>query len=138
MTPAPQSPLPPALHLQRTILRGYIERWKALAAWGGALDGVRVRLGTPDHDWLGTCRPAARLVNLHPRCEDLAEDLGTILHEYAHAACPDGEGHGERWREMFAWAVEEVVGRPVPGAAEADMDALDRLAVEAIRGWLRR
>jgi hypothetical protein len=36
--------------------------------------------------------------------------LATALHELAHAAAPAQEGHGDRWRRLFAAAVEEVTG----------------------------
>lgn len=91
----------------------HVERWRNLRAWRRPLEEVKVtfRPRPPHQNRLGTCWTVERRITLYldPQ-DDVVCSLATALHEFAHAAAPADEGHGDRWRRLYAAAVEEVTG----------------------------
>src|SRR5215210_5656070 len=89
------TPTPSAMNLyEASYLAGDLMRQHGLldAGWTFAFDHARRRFGKCDytHRQITLSRTLALLNNLD-------EVRDTILHEIAHALCPDA-GHGARWR----------------------------------------
>ncbi len=122
----------------------WAEKWRALRAWGRPLVEVdvtvRLRQGTCS---TGMTWPLLREVVVRAG-HDLPDALATVLHEYAHAAVPATEGHGEWWARRYAAAVIEVTGRPMPDTLaredekrEQHDSLIDYVARDALRAWWR-
>lgn len=123
---------------RREAVGVWAEKWRHLQAWGRPLEEVQIDLRRDDgRGRLGWCHQCSRRIVVKCRT-DMVDTLDTVLHELAHAANPgEFEDHGERWREVYARAVEEVTGRAIPGAGAEDEVGVRALALEALRGWWR-
>src|SRR3569832_903715 len=76
-----------AAHLARNLMSQH-----GLVAWSFSFDHARRRFGRCDytHKRITLSRPLTLLNNID-------EVRDTILHEIAHALCPN-DGHGRRWK----------------------------------------
>lgn len=120
----------------------WAERWRGLNAFAGRLEGWRVqirmrRVGdySTGHFWSRDRRIVVTA------CTDLVDSLGTILHEYAHAARTrradvDYAVHDEEWQRTYAAAVFEVTGRRIPEAVP-EYTLMDRAARDVMATWWR-
>jgi hypothetical protein len=114
-----------------------IERWAAnwrtLRAWRRDLSEVKVSVSNKIHsNRLGTCWPREQRIVIY-QGESFIDELGTLLHELAHAATID-QRHGERWQETFAAAVTEVTSIVV-GPLAYNYRVLNIAAKDALKAW---
>ena len=72
---------------------------------------------------------------------DMVDSLGTILHEFAHAATPrrgdGGSPHGETWQQLYAAAVREVTGTEVVYAT-SNYKVMDYAVYQVMKAWWKR
>jgi hypothetical protein len=119
-----------------SMVQSYAERWRTLLAWGAHLPmvfKVETHKGQRVLGWArpGTCATVIRCTGR------LARDLTTVLHEMAHLAVPNSEGHGERWRTMFVRAAAEAFRSDVD-MFDIDMNYhdIDQQVIDAAETWL--
>lgn len=114
-------------------LRKWADQWRTLRAWKRDLSGVKIEIS--DRWWslrLGTCWDYEQRVVIY-RGDSFVDELSTILHELAHAACI-GSGHDEKWQTTFASAVTEVTNISVVPMADS-YRILNLAAKSAISTW---
>ena len=74
-------------------LRAWADRWRGLRAWGRDLSDVKIEISDRVHNRrLGTCWTMEQRIVIY-RGDSFVDELGTLLHELAHAA-NIGEDHG--------------------------------------------
>jgi hypothetical protein len=111
----------------------WADAWRNLRAWRRDLSLVEVVISDRAHPRrLGSCWDFQQRLVVY-RGDSFAEELATVLHELAHAACIGGE-HGEQWQATYAAAVTEVTGLPVVTCAE-DYQVLCMSARDAVKAW---
>jgi len=116
-------------------LRSWASRWRTLKAWRRDLSEVTIDIkATQRKDRLGTCWPIRQHIVIYLG-ESFGDELGTLLHELAHAATI-GADHDERWQSTFAAAVSEVTGLAVTPVAY-NYRVLNMAAKDALRTWWR-
>jgi len=116
-------------------LRSWASRWRTLKAWRRDLSEVTIDIkSTQRKDRLGTCWPIRQHIVIYLG-ESFGDELGTLLHELAHAATI-GADHDERWQSTFAAAVSEVTGLAVTPVAY-NYRVLNMAAKDALRTWWR-
>jgi hypothetical protein len=109
--------------------------WRALKAWRRDLSEVKIEISNKVHQTrLGTCWPHEQRIVIY-QGESLINELGTLLHELAHAATIE-HAHGERWQEVFAAAITEVTGIAVVPVAH-NYRVLNKAAKDALACWWR-
>jgi len=119
----------------------WVERWRTLKAWGRPLDDwkVDIRMRHIGDYSTGRCWFMGKRVVVTASV-DIVDSLGTILHEFAHAAAPrradrpDENAHGLEWQRIYAAAVLEVTGRAIPEAVET-YGLMDKTAYVALTAW---
>lgn len=116
-------------------LRSWAARWRTLRAWRRDLEAVTIDIkATQRKDRLGTCWPVRQHIVIYLG-ESFVDELGTLLHELAHAATI-GANHDEHWQSTFAAAVSEVTGLSVTPVAY-NYRVLNMAAKDALRTWWR-
>jgi hypothetical protein len=114
-------------------LRTWAKRWSVLRAWKRDLSAVKVEISTKQHpDRLGTCWSLEQRIVIY-QGESFVDELGTLIHELAHAATI-GADHDHRWQSTFAAAVSEVTGLVVIPVAY-NYRVLNMAAKDALRTW---
>lgn len=121
------------------VIKSWAETWRSLAAWRAPLNVEITVKPQPKHvRRLGTAQARQKTAIIYA-IGDLAEDLGTALHEMAHLAAPVYVAHERPWREIFVAAATEALGC---NADLFDLDVtvvdLDAQVVAAVDGWLAR
>jgi hypothetical protein len=116
-----------------------IERWAAswrtLRAWRRDLSEVKITVSNKiNASRLGTCWDHEQRIVIY-QGESFIDELGTLLHELAHAATI-GAAHDERWQETFAAAVTEVTSIVV-GPMAYNYRMLNEAAKDALKAWWR-
>lgn len=115
----------------------WVERWRALRAWGRPLEEARVVvLPHTGRGANGTAWPCAREIRVKAG-HDIPDALDTVLHEYAHLAAPGGEHHGPRWRRIYSAAITEVTGIPLDAESWTYQDARST-GMHYVRAWWRQ
>jgi hypothetical protein len=118
-----------------TGLNTWASRWRTLKAWRRDLSEVKVEISDRAHNnRLGTCWAYQQRLVIY-RGESFVDELGTLVHELAHAAVI-GAAHDERWQETFAAAVTEITGIGVVPLAY-NYRVLNMAAKDAMRLWWR-
>lgn len=114
-------------------LTTWADRWRTLRAWRRDLSEVKIEFSNRWHrNRLGTCWSHEQRVVIY-RGDSFREELGTLLHELAHAATI-GAAHDERWQDVYANAVSEVTGMSVVPAAY-NYHVLNSAAKDALEAW---
>lgn len=114
-------------------LMAWASRWRELRAWRHSLADIKVEVSDrAPASRLGTCWAYQRRVTIY-RGDSFIEELGTLLHELAHAATI-GDGHDETWQDTFASAVTEVTHITVVPAAY-NYRILNAAAKDALKAW---
>lgn len=116
-------------------LRTWADRWVKLRAWRRDLSNVKIEISDrafPNR--LGSCWTYEQRLVVY-KGETFVDELGTLLHELAHAAAIDAQ-HSERWQTIFAAAVSEVTGLAVIPASY-NYRILNMAAKDALRTWWR-
>jgi hypothetical protein len=109
------------------------DRWRTLRAWKRSLVNVKVEISDRHHAGrLGTCWSHEQRIVIY-RGESFIDELGTLVHELAHAATI-GADHDARWQETFANAVTEITNIPVVPMA-FNYRILNMAAKDAMRIW---
>lgn len=120
------------------IVRYWADRWRTLAAWCAELPAIVTVEMYAGQRLLGRATYATRHAMVRVT-GDLAEDLGTALHELAHLAAPVGTRHSKRWRVLYARAAAEAFG--LGSAEEIDPSVqirdLDMQITDLAREWIR-
>lgn len=114
-------------------IHSWASKWHALRAWRRDLSDVKVTVSDrafPDR--LGTCWPTQQRVVVY-KGASFVDELGTLLHELAHAATIDQQ-HSPAWQATFAAAVTEVTGIAVTPSAY-NYRVLNMAAKDAFRTW---
>lgn len=108
-------------------------RWRTLKAWRRDLSEVKVEVSNRFHaNRLGTCWAHEQRVVVY-QGDSFIDELGTLVHELAHAATI-GSAHDERWQDVYTAAVTEITGIAVVPAAY-NYEVLNRAAKDAMRTW---
>jgi hypothetical protein len=116
-------------------LRSWASRWRTLRAWKRDLSEVTIDIkATQRKDRLGTCWPLKQHIVIYLG-EAFIGELGTLIHELAHAATI-GAHHDEPWQTVYAAAVTEVTGIAVVPVAY-NYEVLNMAAKDALRTWWR-
>lgn len=120
----------------------WAERWRGLRSFAGLLEGWRVdvRMRHKGDHSTGRCDVTDRRIVVTASV-DVVDSLGTILHEYAHAARVrradvDFAAHDQEWQRVYAAAVLEVTGHTIPQAV-TDYMLMDKAANDALKHWWR-
>jgi hypothetical protein len=114
-------------------LRTWAARWRTLKAWRRDLSEVKVEISDKQHvDRLGTCWQHEQRLVVY-RGVSFVDELGTLLHELAHAATI-AEDHNQVWQSTFAAAISEVTGLAVTPVAY-NYRVLNMAAKDALRTW---
>ncbi len=120
------------------VISHWAHSWRNLAAWGAPLPAT---LDIKPHEGqrrLGRAYYATRCAEVLITGA-LHEDLGTVLHELAHLAAPDGTKHGKHWREIYVRAVAEAFGVDKDiFDIEVKITALDAQVRHEAQKWLVR
>jgi hypothetical protein len=113
----------------------WASRWCTLTAWRRDLSEVKVEISNRIHAGrLGTCFSRQQRVVIY-KGDSFVDELGTVLHELAHAATI-GSSHDERWQTVYSAAVAEVTGIAVTPCAY-NYEVLNAAAKDAVRTWWR-
>jgi hypothetical protein len=116
-------------------LRTWASRWVTLRAWRRDLSETKIEISDKQHaDRLGTCWPLQQRLVIY-RGVSFVDELGTLIHELAHAATIEA-AHDQRWQSTFAAAVTEVTGITVVPVAY-NFRTLSMAAKDALRLWWR-
>jgi hypothetical protein len=116
-------------------LTTWAARWRTLKAWRRDLSEVKVVISDRfHHGRLGTCWSHAQRLVIY-RGDSFIDELGTLVHELAHAATI-GADHDEPWQTTYAAAVAEVTGIAVVPLAY-NYEVLNMAAKDAMRTWWR-
>lgn len=120
----------------------WADRWRTLKAWGRPLDDwkVNVRMRHKGDYSTGRCWFHGKRITVTASV-DIVDSLGTVLHEFAHAARTrradrlDVEAHHDvEWQGIYAAAVLEVTEQHIP-VAVIDYKLMDEAADIAINTW---
>jgi hypothetical protein len=120
------------------VVTHWARHWRTLAAWGAPVPAAITIKHHEGQRRLGRARPYLCTAEILTT-GDLADDLGTALHELAHLAAPGSEHHGKRWREIYARAAAEAL-RCDRDLFDLDVTitGLDAQVREAAGRWLAR
>jgi hypothetical protein len=114
-------------------LKSWADSWRTLRAWRRDLSEVEIKISSRvNATRLGTCWPHEQRIVIY-QGESFIDELGTLLHELAHAATIE-HAHGERWQETFASAVTEVTSIVV-GPVAYNYRVLNQAAKDALKSW---
>jgi hypothetical protein len=114
-------------------LMSWADKWRTLRAWRRDLSEVKIEISNRWHaNRLGSCWAHEQRIVVY-RGNSFLDELGTLLHELAHAATI-GAKHDERWQDTFAGAVTEVTGMHVVPAAY-NYRVLNTAAKDALEAW---
>lgn len=85
----------------------WASRWRTLTAWRRDLSEVKVEISNRVHAGrLGTCFSRQQRVVIY-KGDSFVDELGTVLHELAHAATI-GSAHDERWQAVYSAAAHHL------------------------------
>ena len=117
------------------VLTRWAGEWSRLKAWNRTLE-VSVEISDRQcADRLGTCWPTEQRLVIY-RGRTIQGELHTLLHELAHAAVPASEGHSLKWQAIYAAAIQEVTGIPVPVAGD-NYRIVNFTGIAAMESWWR-
>jgi len=118
---------------RKTVLEKWGADWRTLRSWNRDLSEVTVEVSDREHpNRLGTCWSHEQRLVVY-KGDSIHGELDTLLHEFAHAATI-GDGHGLAWQGVYAAAIEEVTGVPIPRAVN-NYQLLCWSGKKAVKSW---
>lgn len=118
------------------VLRKWSQEWATLKAWNRDLSEVDVEISDKTFPMrLGTCWSHEQRLVIY-RGNSIAAELNVLIHEFAHAATI-GESHGPVWQAMYADAVREATGLPIPRCG-ANYRIVHAAGEDAVKTWWTR